>query len=94
MSESICRFLPAKNDDNNVKAVRFVYETECLTLSQPFVSPIYALHIVTEGRATLRIYEKEYPLVRGDIFFAFPAVLHYLDASEDFKYIYISFYLC
>lgn len=91
MSDSICRFLPAKNEDTAIKTVRFVYETECLTLSQPFVSPIYALHIVTEGRATLRIYDKEYSLERGDIFFAFPAVLHYLDASEDFKYIYISF---
>ncbi len=91
MSDSICRFLPAKNDDTSIKTVRFVYETECLTLSQPFVSPIYALNIVTEGSATLRIYGREYALERGDIFFAFPAVLYYLDASEDFKYIYISF---
>lgn len=91
MSDSICRFLPAKNEDTAIKTVRFVYETECLTLSQPFVQPIYALHIVTEGRATLRIYEKEYTLERGDIFFAFPAVLYTLNASEDFKYIYISF---
>lgn len=91
MSDSICRFLPAKNDGTSIKTVRFVYETECLTLTQPFVNPIYVLNIVTEGRATLRIYEKEYTLERGDIFFAFPAVLYYLDASSDFKYIYISF---
>ena len=91
MSESICKFLPAKNEESHIKTVRFVYETECLALTQPFVHPIYVLHIVTSGSAVLRIYEKEYVLNKGDIFFAFPAVLHYLDASEDFEYIYISF---
>lgn len=91
MSESICRFLPAKNEESNIKTVRFVYETECLTLSQPFVHPIYVLHIVTQGSATLRIREMSHELKRGDVFFAFPAVLYYLDASEDFEYIYISF---
>ena len=91
MSESICKFLPAKNEESHIKTVRFVYETECLALTQPFVHPIYVLHIVTSGSAVLRIYEKEHVLNKGDIFFAFPAVLHYLDASEDFEYIYISF---
>ena len=91
MSESICRFLPAKNEESNIKTVRFVYETECLALTQPFVHPIYVLHIVTSGSATLRIYDNKYDLKRGDMFFAFPAVLYYLDATEDFEYIYISF---
>ena len=91
MSESICRFLPAKNEEALIKTVRFVYETECTALSQPFVHPIYVLHIVTQGAAVLRIADREYSLKRGDIFFAFPAYPHYIDASEDFEYIYISF---
>ena len=91
MSESICKFLPAKNEEANIKTVRFVYETECLALTQPFVHPIYVLHIVTSGSAVLRIYNNKFELKRGDMFFAFPAVLHYLDANEDFEYIYISF---
>ena len=91
MSESICSFLPAKNEEALIKTVRFVYETECTALSQPFVHPIYVLHIVTKGDAVLRIAGNEYPLKRGDIFFAFPAYPHYIDASEDFEYIYISF---
>ena len=91
MSDSICRFMPAKNEDASIKAVRFVYETECHTLSQPFYHPIYVLHIVTKGTATLKISEKCYSLKRGDIFFAFPAYFYYLDASDDFEYIYISF---
>ncbi len=91
MSDSICRFMPAKNEEAMIKTVRFVYETECLKLSQPFAHPIYVLHIVTKGSATLKIRENEYAVKRGDIFFAFPAVLYFLDASEDFEYIYISF---
>jgi len=91
MSESICCFMPAKNEDAAIKTVRFVYETECQKLSQPFVNPIYVLHLVTSGSAVLRMYDREYQLKRGDIFFAFPAYLYYLDASDDFEYIYISF---
>ena len=55
MSESICRFLPAKNEEAAIKAVGFVYETEFSNLTQPFVNPIYVFHIVTKGSAVLRI---------------------------------------
>lgn len=91
MSDSICKFMPAKNEDATIKAVRFVYETECHSLAQPFYHPIYVFHIVTQGTATLKILEKSYELKRGDVFFAFPANFYYLDASQDFEYIYISF---
>ena len=91
MSESICRFMPAKNEDTNIQTVRFVYETECHTLTQPFLHPIYVFHIVTKGTAVFRIGNNSYPLKRGDVFFAFPAYPYYLDADDDFEYIYISF---
>ena len=91
MSKSICRFMSAKNEDSTIQAVRFVYETECLTLKQPFLHPIYVFHIVTKGKATLRMGNKEYSLKRGDAFFAFPAYPYCLDADDEFEYIYISF---
>ena len=91
MSKSICRFMPVKNEETTIKTVRFVYETECQTLSQPFVHPIYVLHIVTQGTAVLRIADKQYSLKRGDIFFAFPAYPYYIETQDDFEYIYISF---
>ena len=91
MSESICRFMTAKNEDLAIQTVRFVYETECRTLTQPFLHPIYVFHIVTKGTAVFRIGNREYSLKRGDVFFAFPAYPYYLDADEDFEYIYISF---
>lgn len=91
MSRSICRFMSAKNEDSTIQAVRFVYETECLSLKQPFMHPIYVFHIVTKGSAVFRIGDDKYSLKRGDAFFAFPAFPYYLDADEDFEYIYISF---
>ena len=91
MSESICKFMPAKKEEANVKVVRFVYETECETLSQPFVSPIYVMGIVTSGTATLRVGEKTFDLKRGDIYFGFPACPYYFDDISEFEYIYISF---
>ena len=91
MSESICCFLPAKSEETSLKTVRYVYETEFSKMTQPFVNPVYVMYIVTQGSATLRIYEEEYSLARGDIFFAFPARPLYIDGSEDFEYIYISF---
>lgn len=91
MSKSICRFMAAKNEDATIQAVRFVYETECLNLKQPFLHPIYVFHIVTKGTAIFRIGDKKYSLKRGDVFFAFPAYPYYLDADDEFEYIYISF---
>lgn len=91
MNESICRFMSAKNEDAAIKTVRFVYETQCFALKQPFVHPVYVLHIVTQGTATLRTEDASYALKRGDIFFAFPASAYYLEDMEDFEYIYISF---
>ena len=79
MSESICKFMPAKSGDSNIKAVRFVYETECEKLSQPFVSPIYVMNIVTSGTATFKAGENVYELKRGDIFFKFPAFPYYIE---------------
>ncbi len=91
MSDSICCFLPVKNEEAAVKTVRFVYETEFKKLVQPFVHPIYVIHIVTQGSAVLSIYGEKYSVSRGDIFFAFPAVPIYIEGSVDFEYIYISF---
>ena len=91
MSKSICRFMTAKNEDSSIQAVRFVYETECRFLTQPFLHPIYVFHIVTKGTAVFRIGDSRYSLKRGDAFIAFPAFPYYLDADDEFEYIYISF---
>ena len=91
MSESICKFMPAKNGETQVKAVRFVYETECDSLKQPFVSPIYVMNVVTSGGASLKVGGRVYELKRGDVFFGFPAYPYYIENTDSFEYIYISF---
>lgn len=89
--DSICRFLPPKNFTGNVKAVHFVYETEFRIMKQPFIMPIYYLHLVTSGEAVIRFMSKEYKLSAGSLFFFFPAVPYTIDGSDDFRYAYVSF---
>ena len=91
MKESICRFLPSKSYTGNIKTVHFVYETDFANMKQPFLRPIYYAHLVTSGEGTVRFAGTTKKLSPGTLFFFFPAVPYEIDASEDFRYIYISF---
>lgn len=91
MSESICRFLPSQEDQSNIKAVHFVYETDFEKLRQPFIHPIFYLHIVTEGSAVMHDHRGSYPLEPGSVYFSFPAQPFEIRNACDFRYIYISF---
>ncbi len=89
--DSICRFLPPKNFTGNLKTVHFVYETEFASMHQPFLRPIYYLHLVTSGEATIFCGEQEHRLTVGSLFFFFPGVPYEIKGNEDFRYLYISF---
>lgn len=91
MTQSICKFVPVKDEPGEIKALTFVYETELRTLAQPFFKPIWHIHLVTSGNGILRIYGREYSLSPGCIFFAFPGSAYFIDAGEDFRYLYIGF---
>ncbi len=91
MSTGICRFMPEKNFNADLKFIHFVYETNFHKFSQPFFYSIFRIHIVTKGNAVLKIHDKKYKLDVGTVFFAFPAGLYEITASEDFEYYYISF---
>lgn len=91
VSESICRFIPSQNSIGNIKTIYFVYETDFATLKQPFMHPIYYVHLVTSGTAVLTMCDKKYILEAGCVFFTFPAVAFSLSGSADFKYMYISY---
>ena len=92
MSESICRFMPAKNYTDDLQTVHFVYETEHETLRQPFLHRLYYLHLVTGGAAVLRMCGKEYRVNTGDVFFSFPGCPFELTAQGELRYLYISFF--
>ena len=91
MSNSICRFMPAKGYTGNIKAVNFVLETDFFTLRQPFIPPIYAAHLVTRGSGRLLFNGQEYPLSVGSLYFSFPAAPYEVWGDRDFEYMYISF---
>ncbi len=91
MSKSICRFMPEKKYNGDIKFIHFVYETDFKNFSQPFFYSIFRMHIVTKGSAVLKIHDRIYELNIGTVFFAFPAGLYEINASDDFEYYYISF---
>ena len=88
---SICRFVPNKNGNGDIKTVHFVYETEFKKLKQPFQRPMYCVSLVTLGEGVLRMAGCEYKLDTGTLFFSFPGEAYEIEASDDFEYIYISF---
>ena len=89
--DSICRFLPPKSASGNIKAVHFVYETEFLLMKQPFIRPIYYLHLVTSGEAVLKYLGKKFPLKVGTLFFFFSGIPYEIEDDENLRYAYISF---
>ena len=92
MSESICRFIPAKDYTDDLKTVHFVYETEHETLSQPFLRPIYYLFLVTDGSATLKMAGREHTVGVGDLFLGFPGCPYEAKSAGAFRHMYISFF--
>lgn len=91
MNRSICRFMPPKEDNENVKAINFVFETEFAKLKQPFFAHINILYLVTRGSGVLRLRDRTFMLTRGSLFLAFAGSLFEIDGSKDFEYAYISF---
>lgn len=89
--DSICRFLPPKSVAGSIKTVHFVYETDFVSMKQPFIRPIYYLHLVTSGEAVLKFSGKELPLKEGTLFFFFSGVPYEIEGDENFRYTYISF---
>ena len=88
---SDCRFIPLKEYDGNIKTVYFVYETELQKLSQPFIRPMFYLHLACSGTATLETAGKQHKLKKGDLFFGFPGCPYTITKDNGFDYCYISF---
>lgn len=91
LSNSICKFIPTKNYNKDLKTINFVYESELKKLKQPFIKPIFVMNLVIKGNGILKVNNKEFELNSGTVFFAFPGCPFKLLGSDDFRYIYISF---
>lgn len=91
MSEkNICRFIPSNNDHNNINIINFVYETKNFK-DDPTTISTYRIAIVVKGKGILSIYDKQFNLTTGDVFFNFPSIPFYIKSEENFEYIYISY---
>lgn len=87
---SICNYIPAKSA-GDLKTVHFVLETEFKKMHQPFIYPIYYMHLVTKGGGKLKVFGSCFDVSQGSLFFAFPGVPYEIEGSDDFTYIYISY---
>ena len=88
---SICQFIPKNDYGGSIKIVNFVFEAEFKKLSQPFLSPIHRIHLVTKGNGIIKTGEKEFEIREGCLFVAFPGVFYEIDGSDDLEYMFISF---
>ncbi len=88
---SICRFLPSKTSTGKIKTVHFVYETDFASMVQPFIKPIYYVHLVTSGKATLKFAGAQTEISEGTLFFFFPGVPYEIEGDGEFRYMYVSF---
>ena len=88
--DSICRFIPAKSG-GDLKTVHFVLETEFKKMRQPFIYPIYYMHLVTKGEGKLKLLGRSFDILQGSLFFAFPGVPYEIEGSDDLTYMYISY---
>ncbi len=91
MNDSICRFMPDKEYNGNIKIVNFVYEADFKNLEQPFFRPVYLVHLITKGSGMLKTDTGSFELSAGSIFFAFPGCFYEIEANDEFQYMYISF---
>lgn len=90
--EDICNFLPKKNNPNNIEYHHFVYEASFKRLKQPFFFTKYCAFLVFKGEGVLKAKSEEHRLKPGTLFFAFPKSSIELVGSNNFTYLYITFY--
>lgn len=91
MSESICRFIPKNESRKDLQVIHFVYESEHHKIKQPFIRPFYYVYLITEGSATLRLLDRDFPVSAGDVFFTYPGTQFEIIADGELRYAYMSF---
>ncbi len=88
---SICRFIPAKAQNEDLETVYFVYETEFHKLKQPFQHATFFLQLVTRGNAQMHLEGHTFHLRRGALVIVPPTVKYTVESEDDFAYMYITF---
>ncbi len=89
---NICFFIPKQDVIEGLNCVHFVLETSLEIIRKPKFLSLYHLYLVVEGNGILHSRTHNTQLHAGDIFFGLPAVPFSIEPSDNFKYIYISYF--
>ena len=89
--ENVCKFIPPNKTADHIQPINFVLETN--TATPVLLSPctVYRMHLVTSGEGEIKCGDTTKRVKRGDIFFAFPAVMESITSIDNFRYMYISY---
>lgn len=91
MKNNICKFVTAASE-KQVITTNFVLESNLELLKSIDQLQYYSMRIVLNGTGKLRSEFVTGKLKPGTIFFTFPNVSCGIEASEDFRCMYISFH--
>ena len=91
-NSNVCFFIPKQNSVEGLRCVHFVHETSLQIIRNPKLLSTFHLYLIVEGKGVLHSRTHNTNLRAGDIFFGLPAVPFSLETSNDFSYIYISFF--
>lgn len=89
--QNICKFIPPNKTADHIQPINFVLETK--TDTPVFLSPctVYRMHFVVSGEGEVICGDSTRRVKKGDIFFAFPAVMESIISTDNLKYMYISY---
>lgn len=91
MNDNICHFVPFHKDYHSLHTLHFVYETNANIYGGLISDSVYKMYFICEGKGFLHTMGKIQELHPYDVFFSFPANPFKIEASDDFKFMYISF---
>ena len=87
---NVCIFTQIPSHDG-IHILHFVNETKLQKATTVTTLKYYRLHIVASGEGVLHTEGGDYPVVRGDVFFACPDCPYSIEGDADFSYMYVGY---
>lgn len=91
LTQNVCKFIPAKQYDETINAINFVYETDPSFMKELELRAVTIMYLVTGGSGVLHLPYKSFSVHEGDLFFTFPATPFRIESTDRLTYLYISF---
>lgn len=90
-TQNVCKFIPAKQYDEAINPINFVYETDPSFMKDLELRAFHIMYLVTEGNGVLHLPHRSFRIKQGDLFFTFPATPFRIESTDHLTYLYISF---